>query len=167
MIRSMSPGRPGMTTALNSTLGNVARKRVTTPHPKRKAGQEANKEREYLIEATNSTPDEYYSTLATYEVRRPYCTDKDPALWSMAAVKTSDDYHIQAEASKPFSLEVAARITADGSILTLSGVSTVRHKKANVHDWKVYENVDEMDKPLGCVMYLDNDFNEKEYWLGK
>lgn len=165
--RAMSPGRAGMAAALSPTLGHVIRKRVATPHPKRKTGEEANKEREYLIEATKSTPDEYFSTLATYEVRRPYTTNYNAALWSVAAVSSSNEYQMQADASKPLSLEVAARITADGSILTLNGVSTVRHKKVDVDEWKVYKDVDEMDKPLGCIMYLDSEYNEREYWLGK
>lgn len=74
---------------------------------------------------------------------------------------------MNAEVAKPFTLEVAATITADGSILTLSGVSTVRHKKSESSEWKVYEDVDDMDKPLGCIMFLDSEYNEKEYWLGK
>ena len=166
-VRATSPGRVGMTSALSPLAGHVVRKRVATPHPKRKTGKEANREREYLIEATKSTPDEFFSSLATYEVRRPYTTSANPNLWSAAAVVSSNEYQMNAEVAKPFTLEVAATITADGSILTLSGVSTVRHKKTESNEWKVYEDVDDMDKPLGCVMYLDSEYNEREYWLGK
>lgn len=165
-LRAMSPGHAGMSSALTPLAGHTLRKRISTPHPKRKTGEEANKERTYLVEATKLIPEEYFSPLATYEVRKPYSTNTNTKLWSMAAMASSNQYQMNADVRKPFTLEVAATITADGSILTLSGVSTVRHKKVITNEWKVYEDVDDMDKPLGCVMYLDNEYNEKEYWLG-
>jgi hypothetical protein len=159
MSSSPAGGLPG---ALSP---HPVKKRASTPHPKRE-GQSSD-ERHFLTEATKSAPDEFYSELATYVVRKPYTSCSDPAFWSMVGVASSNEYQLRADADKPVSIEVAAKINADGSILTLGGLSTVRHKKVGSSQWKIYEDVDEMDKPLGCVMYIDGDANEKEYWLGK
>jgi len=140
------------------------RKRVATPHPKRMAADQ-DEEIKYLQEATKSTPDEYFSMHATYVVRHPYQDEDENEFWSQAGSLTPQEYRNSANVGRPFSLEVAAKIKADGSVLTLSGISYVRHKKATSDKWREFPDVDGMDKPLGCVMYTDSDANDQEYWL--
>jgi len=155
---SATPRHGSRSASSNALLGSSTRKRVPTPHPKRNTREDDDDDDEFLQEAAKSIPYEYTSALATYLVRRPYISSLEE-MWA------SRDY--QPDINKPPTLEVAATITADASILTLSGVSTVRHKNAATQQWKVYQDVDDMDKPLGCVMYIDSDANEKEYWLGE
>lgn len=158
---SATPRRGSRSASSPALLGSSTRKRVPTPHPKRKKeGEEA-----FLQEAATSIPYEYTSSLATYIVRRPYVSSSEEP-WNIAGTLSAHEYQQTLNVNKPPTLEVAAKITADGSILTLSGVSTVRHKNNANQQWKVFEDVDDMDKPLGCVMYIDSDANEKEYWLG-
>ena len=144
--------------------GGSTRKRVATPHPKRRTTEQDSQANTYLQEAAKTIPYEYYSSQATYVVRRPYSAKEDDTLWAEAGTQSTGAYQSTVNVNKPSTLEVAAKITADGSLLTLNGTCTVRHKNAT--EWRVFDNVDEMDKPLGCVMYIDGDANEKEYWLG-
>lgn len=160
---SATPGRGSRSASSPALLGpSSARKRVPTPHPKR--NNNSSREGEAFVkEAAETIPYEYTSTLATYIVRRPHImSQEEEELWSTA----NSDYQTTINVNKPPTLEVSAKITADGSILTLSGVSTVRYKNSATQQWKVFEDVDDMDKPLGCVMYIDSDASEKEYWLG-
>ena len=159
---SATPNRGSRSASSPALLGpSSARKRVPTPHPKRI--QSDQQDGTFLKEAASSIPYEYTSTLATYIVRRPHiATSQKEDFWNCA----TSDYHSVVNVNQPPTLEVAAKITADGSILTLSGVSTVRHKNSATEEWKVFQDVDDMDKPLGCVMYIDSDASEKEYWLG-
>ena len=146
------------------------RKRVATPHPKRVSTPDGdeNNEIKFLQEATKSTPEEYYSMIATYVVRHPHQTDAENDFWTAVGSQPTNEYRATADVGKPSSLEVAAKIKADGSVLTLSGISCVRHKKVGqTTKWREFPDVDGMDKPLGCVMYIDTEANEKEYWLGE
>jgi hypothetical protein len=119
------------------------------------------------MKAAKTIAYEYYSSHATYVVRHPFHEEEEAEFWESAGTQSAEAYQMTVNPDKPFTLEVGAKITADGSILTLSGTSTVRHKNATSHEWRVFEDVDEMDDPLGCVLYIDGDANEKEYWLGK
>ena len=160
--RAVSPSRR----ALTPSMAVPVRKRVATPHPKRVAANE-NEEFKFLQEATKSTPDEYFSTHATYVVRHPYQSGDENEFWTQNGGLSAAEYSKSADVGRPASVEVAAKITADGSVLTLHGISYVRHKKASSNKWREFPDVDGMDKPLGCVMYTDSDANDQEYWLGR
>ena len=101
-------------------------------------------------------------------------------------LSSSDDYKKYASVFKPESLEIVACIEADGSVFTLSGECNARHGKVSTmssnngsfdeddsnivdkeYDWIVFDNVEEMDRALGRVSYIDEEGNEREYWLGK
>lgn len=163
---SATPSRGSRSASSPALLGSsTTRKRVSTPHPKRKTNGKSD-DSEFLQQAASSLPYEYTSTLATYIVRRPYVSSPEEP-WNEAGTQSAHDYQASLNVHAPDTLEVCAKITADSSTLTLSGVSTVRHQNAASQQWKVFENVDDMDKPLGCVMYIDSDASEKEYWLGE
>ena len=34
-------------------------------------------------------------------------------------------------------------------------------------DWTVFDDVEDMDRALGKVTYIDVEGNEREYWLGQ
>ena len=157
--------------------------------------QEEHVEEEFLAAAARSIPNEYGTPLASYFVRRPHVTDDSLEknetdelakvaidLWGNKCthLSSSDEYKKHASVFKPESLEVVACIEADGSVFTLTGECNARHGKVstmfdeddaniveNEYDWSVFDNVEEMDRALGRVSYIDEEGNEREYWLGK
>ena len=163
--RTASPSRRAMSGAI---IGPGVRKRVATPHPKRNDTSSNNgEESKLLAKATETNPDEFASEVATYRVRKPYVLDNDD-FWSKVGCELSkEEYQATADVTKPATLDIAANIKADGSILLLSGVCNVRHKKPRSTKWRIFDDVDDMDKPLGSVMFIDEHANEGEYWLGK
>jgi len=99
-------------------------------------------------------------------------------IWSTYPYFSSDeDYLRNATIKDPHSLEILAFIDADGSVLTLTGESNVRHGKVpcvgiggsfsdeDELDWAMFDQVEDMDRSLGCVAYIDGEGNDCEYWL--
>jgi len=96
-------------------------------------------------------------------------------------LSSGDEYKKNASVFKPESLEIVACIEADGSVFTLSGECNARHGKVSTvssgfdeddvniagkeYEWSVFDNVEEMDRALGRVSYIDEEGNEREYWL--
>jgi hypothetical protein len=158
--RTASPSRR----AMSGAMGPALRKRVTTPHPKRSLSN--GEEFKLLAKATETNPDEFDSEVATYFVRRPYVATNDD-LWKEVGLRSKEEYQASADVGKPSTLEIAAKIKADNSTLLLSGNCNVRHKKLGSTKWRIFEDIDEMDKPLGSVMFIDQQANEGEYWLGE
>jgi len=97
-----------------------------------------------------------------------------------------EEYMKHASVFNPESLEIVAFIEADGSVFTLSGEYNACHGKvvstmssngsfdeddSNVvdkeYEWSVFDNVEDMDRALGRVSYIDVEGNERDYWLGK
>mmetsp|Transcript_29984 Transcript_29984/g.45681 ORF Transcript_29984/g.45681 Transcript_29984/m.45681 type:complete len:676 (+) Transcript_29984:247-2274(+) len=154
--RQQSPSRR----ALNPAIGPGVRKRATTPQPRRCVS-----DRNMLALATKSNPDEYDSAVATYKVRRPYAPHEEEIFWKDVGELTTEEYQNMANVQDPFSLEVAAQIKADGSALLLYGTSDCRHKKKRAKVWRLFDNVDERDQPLGSVQFIDANAYEGEYWL--
>jgi hypothetical protein len=152
---------------MTGAIGPGVRKRVSTPHPKRVDSDTSNgDESNLLAKATETNPDEFDSDVATYHVRRPYVLSGNDEFWNEVGELSNEEYQESADVGKPASLEIAAKIKVDGSVLLLSGPCNVRHKKPRSTKWKIFEDVDDMDKPLGSVMFIDGQANEGEYWLG-
>lgn len=141
-------------------------------------------EQEYLVAAAKSIPNEYGTRLASYLVRRPYVAseneDDSDALgnnWSTYPhLATREGYLACATAFDPNSLEILAFVEADGSVFTLTGKSDARHGRSgggggsfdedsSSVDWAIFDNVEEMDRALGKLTYIDAEGNESEYWL--
>lgn len=130
-------------------------------------------EHEYLVAAAKSIPNEYGTQLASYLVRRPYIDlEGDGVTYSYAHFTDKNGYLQNGTAFDPNSLEIVAYIEADGSVFTLTGRSNARHGKqsgnnaANPNvDWAIFDHVEEMDRALGKVTYIDVEGNEREYWL--
>lgn len=166
------------------------RRRIQTPHPRRKGpddgavgatagdgrGGDAAGDRGVLVKAAESIPHEFVSDLATYYVRVPYVPTQpegaatpgssDP--WELHGVVASSRFYADvADANRASTIEVMARIVSDGSVAVLHDACSLRHDTAGGNGSNDFRNVDTMDGPLGCVMYIDVDGTEREYWLGK
>jgi hypothetical protein len=144
------------------------RKRMATPQPKGskpKAGDDA--DLECLKEVAKCAVFEFeVQGLASYIVRRPFGLVVDKELWYLAGQRNSKMYEKTADVHNSSTLEVLAMIEGDKSILALYDESTARHRtKTSNGGWKEFGNVDERDKPLGSIMYIDGEANEKEYSL--
>jgi len=139
-------------------------------------------EHEYLVAAAKSIPNEYGTQLASYLVRRPYIDLQGDAIYSYAHLTAKHDYLQNGTAFDPNSLEILAYIEADGSVFTLTNRCNARHGKQSsssssssssgktkteddLVDWAIFDNVEEMDRALGKVTYIDVEGNEREYWL--
>jgi hypothetical protein len=107
-------------------------------------------------------------------------------LWNKCThLSSRDEYMKHASVFNPESLEIVACIEADGSVFTLSGDCNACHGKVSTmssngsfdeddvsgvdkeYEWSVYDNVEDMDRALGRVSYIDEEGNERDYWLGK
>jgi len=179
------------------------RNRRSTPFPKRRTakvklgldfaredadlGVAANndneeEEMEFLIAAARAIPDEYNSELASYFVRRPYLSPEEEVsgaqeenglLWDQYGVVSAAEYADGARVSQPESLEVVATVEADGSVLVLHGMSSVRRGTPRwgtqngdgqpTFGWVDIHDV--VDGSLGCAYYVERDGTEKEYLL--
>jgi hypothetical protein len=95
-------------------------------------------EKEYLVKAAMTIPNEYGTLMASYMVRRPYIHDvidnHDPSsrddimMWSLYAHLTSkEEYQQCATALDPTSIDIVAYIEADGSVFTLTGRCDARY----------------------------------------
>lgn len=107
-------------------------------------------------------------------------TNGNSNMWSTYPHFSPVEHYLRnAHVDNPASIEVLAYIEADGSIFTLTGKSNVRHGKMpsidvggsfceddEELDWAVFDDVEEMERALGCVSYIDVQGNDREYWLG-
>jgi hypothetical protein len=107
---------------MNGTIGPGARKHGSTPNPKRT--NENGEETKFLAKAAENNPDEFDSEVATYIVRRPYAPHNGD-FWKDVGKISTEEYQYKASLGKPFLLEIAVKIKADGSILVLSRVCNV------------------------------------------
>jgi hypothetical protein len=121
--------------------------------------------RSHFQEAAQYVPYEFSSSLATYIVRRPYGNVTAPELFQYVSPRSDADYASQAHVSTLSALEVGVTIHADNSALLLFHKAGVRYKTSTTSDWKVVDNVEELDKPLGYVTYIDEQAKELEYSL--
>jgi hypothetical protein len=184
----MAPMNGAIPTTPMAANGTPRRKvRVGTPHPKRSFGQDQNdnndnmedsnpdaalslkemerKYHDYFIEAAHNIPYEYSTELATFTVRRPYGLATHTELFSECSLVDLDQYSRRAHISSVASLELAVTIHADGTVLLLHSDAGVRYKTLNHGVWKEHVNVDELDRPLGNISYIDTHANEKDYSL--
>jgi hypothetical protein len=121
--------------------------------------------RAHFQEAAQYVPYEFTSSLATYVVRRPYGNVTAPELFQYISFRPDADYASQAHVSNLAALEVGVTINADNSALLLFHKAGVRYKTSTTSDWKVVNNVEELDRPLGFVTYIDEQAKELEYSL--
>jgi hypothetical protein len=179
-IRRAGSGTFPMSMAMESPVRRRVANRAATPAPKRTlgwaadgststklSGTEMEKQLiQFFKEAAQTIPFEYTSDLATYCVRRPYGLETAAELMGVVSPMTHGDYSKRAHVSTMATIEVAVTILADHSLFLLFDVAGVRYKtNRNAKEWKIVSNVDDYDRPLGNVMYIDEQANECEYSL--
>ena len=191
VLSPITPREQGTMTDVGSGGTGQARRgrRVRTPHPRRRGGDAGDPsvpppggsaggdggapplpDRTHLGRAAGSVPSEFASDLATYYVRVPYVSGPGPtdAAWSNHGTEAPGAYHAGADAARPDTLEVMARIGSDGSVAVLHGECSLRHEPLGGGAApREFPSVETMDGPLGAVIYIDVDGTEREYWLGK
>ena len=134
--------------------------------------------------AVETVEDVFTSNLATYAVRKPYGGDEEmeytfaeehfgeiyqkcPVSW----IEPVPSYLKNATVKDEKSLEVLARLEADGSILIIYG-NSCRHGVPNIgndgapgYEFQTFDNVEYMEDSLGKIIYVDSEGNDGEYWL--
>jgi hypothetical protein len=124
-------------------------------------------EARYILDASMIISNEYETELVNYVVRAPSSTQRfDDDFFS-----TEESYRNTFDIDNSDSLEIIAHIEADGSVFELVG-KDARHGKFDGEldgekKWSVFKNIEESDRTLGSVTYIDMDGNEREYWLGE
>lgn len=163
--RNLSKAMTPLSMSRNAT---PVRKRMPTPQPKgHKAKGVVDADTECLKEVAKCAVFEFeVPGLASFIIRRPFGLITDKELWYLAGQRNSKMYEKCADVHNASTLEVLAMIEGDKSIMALYDTATVRHRtKESGGSWKEFGNVDELDKPLGSIMYIDSEANEKEYSL--
>lgn len=125
----------------------------------------------YILAAANILPNEYETDLVNYVVRKPNSSES----FDYDFFSSEDSYREKFDIDESDSVEVLARIEADGSVFALIG-NDARHGKTSSEsglgeeetlEWHVFEDIDETCRVLGSVTYIDMEGNEREYWLGE
>jgi hypothetical protein len=157
-------------------------RRTAAPQPRLKPNSNISEssdiggiKQQFLLAAARAVTDEYQSENGTYFVRKPYLNelldDEDSKkTWEANGVLDHLEYRKKADIFSPDTLEIVGVVAGDGSILTLNDASHVRHGRPDADQtiaWTVLGNVEELDKDLGCIMYIDGNGMEKEYLLGE
>lgn len=140
--------------------------RTLTPHPKN-AQHPLELERQHIIhfrDAASCIPFEYASEFGNFVVRRPYGMETADKMFQFCKGMPLQEYRRKAHISDLTTLEVAVEITADQSLLLLHGTAGIRYFNKNGNK-KDIPNVDELDRPLGTISYIDAQANEKDYSL--
>ena len=170
----------------NGTPNGRRKIRMATPHPKKRRHKDADEQEndddddgddaltltemerkyhDYFIEAAHTIPHVYSTELATFTVRRPYGLETDDAhLFRDCSLVDHDQYAQRAHISSVASLELAVTIHADNNLLLLHSAAGVRYQNDN-QGWNEHPNVDDLDRPLGNVSYIDTHANDQDYSL--
>lgn len=137
-------------------------RRRSIPRPKSKHQQ---LDPAILKQAAEQVEHEYVADLATYVIRRPFgMAVAEREFWMAAGQLNAKGYEKRSSSEKPASLEVAARINADGSLLLVYDESMARHQNKQGH-WEDFGDVFQRETLLGTVSYVDKDGNEQDYSL--
>jgi len=164
------------------------RRRMKSPEPKRD-GADPLKDLNVASRAVETVVAIFMSPSAKFVVRKPYGGDelKDycfveehenenedgsytypPVEWA----ESVEGYWKNSNVKDEQSLEVLAKVEADGSILHIHG-NSCRHGLPVIGDngsimgyeFKTFADVEDMDGALGKVIFIDSEGNDEEYWL--
>ena len=174
----MPPGSPMMMaspTSGNNAGGGIRTPvrrpislRTSTPYPKNNSDVgPVELEQTHIVhfrEAAAHIPCEYKNDLGTFIVRRPYGMETFPRLFQAVNAMPMEHYRRRAHVSDLTTIEIAVEIAADRSLFLLHGTAGIQYFNDNGNNLSV-PNVDELDRPLGIINYIDADANEKDYSL--
>ena len=162
MMKSPSSGS-NMETPIRRKISQ----RALTPYPKDSVGPEEMEQMNiaHFREAAEHFPAEYTSSTGDmYVIRRPYGIETAPRLFHAVNAMPMEQYRRRAHVSDLTTIEVAVEIKADRSLFLLHGVAGVQYFNNNGNNISV-PNVDDLDRPLGFISYIDEDANDKQYSL--
>ena len=118
----------------------------------------------HFREAATCIPYEFDSEIANFCIRRPYGMETDPDIFEQVSETPHTVYSKRAHVSTISTVEVAATVKANGSYFLLRDVASVRYQTSE-GEWKMVDNVDTLDRPLGTLSFIDNDGVERDYSL--
>jgi hypothetical protein len=183
-LGSESRGRAPRSIVDDRSNTESRRKRMKSPEPSgRKKNVDPLSDIDIASRAVETVDHIFESTLATYVVRKPYggneqleCTFKDEKSFNDRGTTVNWNspvlnYLQNASVKDERTLEVAAKLKADGSILMLYG-SSCRHGTIAISsdgnkefEFKTFDDAEYMDGSLGKIIYIDTEGNDGEYWL--
>jgi hypothetical protein len=175
------------------------RRRMKSPEPSSRSRPDSNPLLDMNIasRAVETVEDVFTSNLATYVVREPYGGNETMDYNFPDEVDGNDDAHghghghghgesqacsiswqesIESYLKKSTvkdekTLEVLAKLEADGSILLIYGDSC-RHGVPSIGDggitgyeFRTFEDVEYLEGSLGKIVFIDTEGNDGEYWL--
>lgn len=160
------------------------RRRMKSPEPSgRKKNLDPLSDVQIASKAVESVDNTFESSLAIYVVRKPYggCDEmnyefKDGEVsngkgTSITWISSTLSYLQNASVREERTIEVAAQLKCDGSILIVHG-SSCRHGTLSVTsngdtdlEYKYFDNIEHMDGSMGTTLYIDSEGNECEYSL--
>jgi hypothetical protein len=117
----------------------------------------------HFREAANCVPYQFESPLATFFVRRPYGIETEPELFQSCSLTDHAQYSRKAHVSTISTLEVAAIVKANQSLFNLSDQTNIRYQAND--EWKSVANIEQLDRSLGALTYIDNEGMERDYSL--
>lgn len=149
----------GAGAASNPVLGMAPlRHPPVLPRPKR-GPSAADLPPEALRSAAERVEHEYVADCATFVVRRPYGLAEERELWFKTGQMPAKKYAEAASVSQVSTIEVAAVVRADESLLSVSGPHLVRHESNG--QWHEFGDAPEKGEPLGYVSIVDGNTGEE------
>jgi hypothetical protein len=149
----------GAGAATNPLLGMAPlRQPHVLPRPKR-GPSAADLPPEALRSAAERVEHEYVADCATFIVRRPYGLAEERELWYKTGQLVAKKYAEAASVSQVSTIEVAAVVRADESLLSVSGPHMVRHESNG--QWYDFGDAPEKGEPLGFVTVVDGNTGEE------
>ena len=163
------------------------RRRMKSPEPSSRSRPDGNPLLDAKIarSAVETVEDVFTSNLGTYVVRKPYGGNDSqeysfvvddniqgqsqgfPISWS----ESVESYLQNSSAKIEKTIEVLAKLEADGSILLIYGDSC-RHGVPSIgdggitgYDFRTFDDVEYLEGSLGKVIFVDSEGNDGEYWL--
>lgn len=194
---ALSQSQPSMRNGRSTERGDRGvggtrggRRRMKSPEPRR-GGKDPLKDLNLASKAVETVEEIFQSSNAKFVVRKPYGGNELKDYWfdndfnvqghghgqgqdacSVEWMESVEGYWTKASVKDETSLEVLAKVDADGSILHIHGKSC-RHGLPIMGDngivtgyeYKIFEDVEYMDGALGKVIFIDGEGNDEEYWL--
>lgn len=165
------------------------RRMMKSPEPRRDRSEDPLQDISIASRAVETVEEVFESPLARFVVRKPYggnetkvCTfgrdgengEKSTVVENPVVewIESIEGYLKNATVKDEKTLEVAAKVEADSSVLIVYGDSCCHGipKVGNDgtfagYDFKTFENIEYMEESLGKVIYIDSEGNDGEYWL--
>ncbi len=164
--------------------GSPRRRRMKSPEPTTRSRPDMDPlaDKEVATRAVDTVEDVFASDLATYVVRKPYgkshdmehvfVDDEDGDGGRVAWENSVESYGNSATVKDDKTIEVLAKLKADGSVLLIWGSSSCRHgipthgdQGILGYEFKTFDDVEYMEGSLGKIIFIDEEGNDGEYWL--